>query len=179
MKIKNLITTIITVSSVALLSTSNIQAEEKDKHEDTHQDKNKETTIGNALEECGIGAVFFPSNKTAAIVSNIIWDLGTTAASSQSSSPSSCAGTEATAALFINKTYPVLEEQFVKGGGTHVTALLDILECDQSAQQGVINNVQSGLTASFSDASFATDTEFNKAKKITALIDQASASCNV
>lgn len=72
------------------------------------------TTIENAFSQCGIGAAIFTKNETAAIISNIIWDLGTTAFSSQTSSPESCSGASTTAALFINETYPVLEEQFVK-----------------------------------------------------------------
>ena len=49
-------------------------------------------SIENAYVQCGIGAAIFKNNKTAAIISNIIWDLGTTAISSQTSSPETCEG---------------------------------------------------------------------------------------
>lgn len=162
MKLKKLIISSIAVSAAAMLSITPVAAQE----------------VENAFEDCGIGAAIFPTNKTGAVVSNLIWDLGTTAVSSQTSSPSSCSGASTTAAIFIDKTYPVLEEQFVKGGGTHVVALMDILQCDESAQQGVIESVQSGLSESFSDNGFATQTQLDKAKSMGALVDKATASCN-
>jgi len=161
---KNLIANAIAISSALILSTSQVSAEEK--------------KIENAFEECGIGAAIFSTNKTAAVFSNVIWDLGTTAVSSQTSSPSTCAGEQTTAAIFIDKTYPVLEEQFVKGGGSHVSALMSILNCGESTQQAVISNVQSGLATSFSDESFATQPQLEKAKQMGALIDQATSACN-
>jgi len=159
MKIKSLATAAIAISSAIILSTSPVSAEE--------------ATIENAFEQCGIGAAIFTTNKTAAVISNLLWDFGTTAVSSQTSSPSTCAGAQTTAAIFIDKTYPVLEEQFVKGSGSHVAALMDILECAESAQQGVISEIQSGLAASFSDSSFATQSQLDKAKQMGVLVDQA------
>ena len=164
MTIKKLLTGTIAISSAIILSTTPVSAEER---------------IENAFEDCGIGAAIFPTNKTAAVFSNVIWDLGTTAVSSQTSSPSSCAGEQTTAAIFIDKTYPVLEEQFVKGGGSHVSALMNILNCGESTHQAVISDVQSGLAKSFSDASFATQTQLDKAKQMGILIDSAISACNV
>lgn len=163
MKIKSLVTSAVAITSAAILSTTPVSAE---------------TNVENAFAECGIGAALFPSYETAAIISNVIWDLGTTALSSQTSSPSSCAGAQTTAAIFIDQTYPVLEEQFVKGGGTHVSALMDILQCGESVQQTVISDVQSGLSASFSDSSYASQSQLDKAKKMGAMLDNAISSCN-
>jgi len=174
MKIKNVVSSLVAISSIVLLSTQ-VQAEEPEQTEETEQ---KEQTVENAFEDCGIGAAIFQSNKTAATISNVIWDFGTTAVSSQTSSPSSCAGAQTTAAIFIDKTYPVLEEQFVKGGGSHVAALMDILECDPASHQAVISDVQSGLATSFSNASFPTETQRSKSIKMGALLDKATASCN-
>jgi hypothetical protein len=136
------------------------------------------TTIENAFSQCGIGAAIFTKNETAAIISNVIWDLGTTAFSSQTSSPESCAGSTTTAALFINETYPVLEEQFVKGSGSHVAALMEIMQCDTSAQSAIVSSVQNELSVSFSDNAFLVASQTEKAKKMSAMVDRAMVSCN-
>jgi len=164
MKIKSLVSSAVAISSAIILSTTPVAAEE--------------TSVENAFAQCGIGAALFPSYETAAIISNVIWDLGTTALSSQTSSPSSCAGAQTTAAIFIDKTYPVLEEQFVKGGGTHVSALMDILQCGEGVQQAVISDVQSGLANSFSDDAFSSQPQLDKAKQMGALLDKATSLCN-
>ena len=54
----------------------------------------------NPWKHCGIGAIIFDDNGTAAAISNIIWDLGTTAVSSKVSSADSCEGKLVTAAVF-------------------------------------------------------------------------------
>jgi len=169
------------VSSALFLSISTTYAEHEEHTNSGHptsSGSSEKRTVTNAYADCGIGASVSPNNATRAIISNVLWDLGTTALSSQTSSPSSCAGATVTAAIFIDKTYPILEEQFVKGGGTHVTALMDILQCGESSHQGVIKSVQSGLASSFQEASFASETQLNKAIKMSALVDQAVASCN-
>ncbi len=136
------------------------------------------TDIENAFSQCGIGAAIFTKNETAAIISNVIWDLGTTAFSSQTSSPGSCAGAATTAALFINETYPVLEEEFVKGGGTHVAALMGLMQCDTSSQSTAITSVQNELAVSFADDDFVSASQSYKAQQMGAMVDRAIASCN-
>ena len=53
----------------------------------------------NPWQDCGIGAMIFPNNGAAAAISNIIWDLGTTAVSTNVSSQESCASEKAQTAL--------------------------------------------------------------------------------
>lgn len=53
----------------------------------------------NAWKHCGIGAMIFNDNETAAAISNVIWDLGTTALSSKISSQESCEGAAAQTAV--------------------------------------------------------------------------------
>ena len=155
----------IVASFIAIIGLSSASAQE-------------EESISNAYEQCGIGAILFPNNKSGAMISNIIWDFGTTAYSSQTSSPGTCNGASVTAAVFIDETYPVLEEQFVKGGGANVAALMSILNCSENSHQQIIEHVQAGLSTSFSDSDFATQSQLDKAKNLDVLIDQSTASCN-
>ena len=48
----------------------------------------------NPWQHCGIGAAIFDDNTTAAAISNVIWDSGTTAVTSATISPGSCEGEE-------------------------------------------------------------------------------------
>ena len=76
----------------------------------------------NPWQQCGIGAMIFPDNGAAAAVSNIIWDLGTTAVSTKISSQESCAGANVKTAMFIQQTFPVLEQEIAQGEGEYVAA---------------------------------------------------------
>ncbi|MEM9839097.1 MAG: DUF3015 family protein [Pseudomonadota bacterium] len=83
--------------------------------------------------DCGIGAMIFPSAnlEVGAGISNIIWDLGTTAVTSAQSSPETCNGLDnVTSAMFIKRTYPTLETELAKGEGEHVTALAALSGAD-------------------------------------------------
>lgn len=151
---------------------------EKHDSASSQEDHGSEKTITNAIAQCGIGALFFPKSESAAIVSNVIWDFGTTAYSSQTSSPGSCNGAQVTAAHFIQETYPVLEEQFVKGGGEHVTALMNILDCGAASHSQVISLVQDDLSASLQSNGFSSASQLEKTKQLGASLDRAITACN-
>ncbi|MFT6789327.1 MAG: hypothetical protein ACJAVX_002700 [Pseudoalteromonas rhizosphaerae] len=97
----------------------------------------------NPWQDCGIGAMVFPENGTAAAISNIIWDLGTTAVSSNISSVGSCEGAGAKTALFIQQTFPVLEQEIAEGEGEYVTAMLNVRGCDASSHGQIVNAIRS------------------------------------
>lgn len=165
MKSTKIRSTIIALSSALAFTATNVSAQDT-------------TEVENAFSQCGIGAAIFTKNETAAIISNIIWDLGTTALSSQTSSPDSCTGAQTTAALFINETYPVLEEQFVKGGGSHVAALMNIMQCEASATASVVSSIQGELATSLSDEAFLASSDYDKAAAMGGMVDRAMGSCN-
>lgn len=114
----------------------------------------------NPWVDCGIGPMLFKETQWAAVSSNIIWDLGTTAVTSNVSSPETCEhANKVAAARFINETYANLEEETVKGNGRHVTAMLDIMGCEGSSHAGITNAVRAdfGLTVGQSDYLQKTD----------------------
>ncbi|MDF3124246.1 DUF3015 family protein [Rheinheimera sp. 1928-s] len=99
----------------------------------------------NPWKHCGIGAMIFDDNGTAAAISNIIWDLGTTAVSSNISSDSSCKGSRVAAAQFINDTIVTIEEETVTGRGDHLTAMLNMMGCEAEAHPAIIDQVRTDL----------------------------------
>lgn len=79
--------------------------------------------IGAIFQECGIGAAIFKDNKDAAAISNIVWDLGTTATLSDLSSPENCKGRHAKVAMLIGKSYDKLETEIAQGQGKYLNTL--------------------------------------------------------
>ncbi|MEM9810628.1 MAG: DUF3015 family protein [Pseudomonadota bacterium] len=86
--------------------------------------------------DCGIGAMIFPDDnlEVGAGISNVIWDLGTTAVTSAQSSPDTCNGTSnVKMAVFIERTYPTLETEIAKGYGDNLDALAAMVGADDEA----------------------------------------------
>ena len=98
--------------------------------------------LGSIFRECGIGGMIFTKTGWAAAISNIIWDLGTTATSSDITSPESCKGSGGSAARFINESYAMLAEQTAKGEGEHLHAMLNILGCQQASHSAIISGIR-------------------------------------
>lgn len=101
----------------------------------------------NPWKHCGIGAIIFDDNGTAAALSNIIWDLGTTAVSSQISSESSCEGKRTKTAMFIQDNFKQVMEQTSEGEGEHIDVMLEMLEVDSEQKATIIANLRSKISS--------------------------------
>lgn len=98
----------------------------------------------NVFADCGIGAMVF-EDDTAAIISNVTWDFGTTALSSKISSPDSCEGVDKDVAEFIINSYDHLTEDAAKGQGVYLTALLDLSGCSAHQHTAAIETIRSNM----------------------------------
>lgn len=96
----------------------------------------------NAWKHCGIGAMIFDDNSTAAAISNIIWDLGTTALSSKISSDDSCEGKRVKVAQLIQDNFNTVMEQTSAGEGEHLTAIMTMLDVPSSKQADAVASVR-------------------------------------
>lgn len=115
----------------------------------------------NAWRQCGIGAMIFPRTGWAAVTSNIIWDAGTTATTSSSSSESQCSGRASTAAKFIHQNYAVLEEETATGKGAHLVTVLNILNCNKGTHGEIINSVRSNFAQDLEAGTPSDEAYFN------------------
>jgi len=113
--------------------------------------------------ECGIGAALF-KNDTAATISNIIWDLGTTAMTSATSSPEVCQAKDAQAAAFIFESYDRLTEESAHGMGEHFAVLMNILEVESEEQKQVMSDVRHSMANVVSSADYALMSQVNRAE---------------
>lgn len=92
----------------------------------------------NPYSDCGIGAAIFPDNGAAATISNVIWDVGTTAITSATLSPDTCTAGSADTAKFILETIDSLESEIAMGKGEHVDALAGLMQCEANADVAAI-----------------------------------------
>jgi len=128
------------------------------------QDANNTGSGPNPYSDCGIGAALFPEHNVGATISNVIWDLGTTAVTSATASPETCSGKNVQAAAFIMETQDELVEEAAKGAGKNLTALLNILEVDIVERDQVIAGLRESLGKDLAGDNYLTLTAQERAE---------------
>ncbi|SEQ53787.1 Protein of unknown function [Amphritea atlantica] len=128
--------------------------------------------------DCGIGAALFKDTHWAAVSSNIIWDLGTTAVTSATMSPETCNAKKMEAAQFILDSYESLVEETAKGQGENISAMLDIFGCQESQQASVIMSVRSDMAKLVSTESYTQESNVTKATAYYNSVSKAVNSCS-
>jgi hypothetical protein len=133
--------------------------------------------------ECGIGGAMFPNTAWAAGSSNVIWDLGSTAFSSATSSPEMCNAKKVKAAMFIRDTYPNVIEETASGQGEHLVALLQIFECSNDSHSQIIQSVRSKVDVQIASEEYSSLSHLDKAAQYYHAVNDTvendfSASCS-
>jgi len=143
-----------------------------------------ERTMEEIYQECGIGgALFGESNPTLAFISNVTWDLGTTAAISNATDGCSV-GSTTTAAIFIHESYIVLESDLAKGEGEYLESLTTLLHCGDQSSDTVVTALRNDFGSVVGSADYSSMTDFEKSNALFQLVaprltDDASVSCAV
>ncbi|MBL8516768.1 MAG: DUF3015 family protein [Betaproteobacteria bacterium] len=127
----------------------------------------------NPFSDCGVGAALFPETKWAAVTSNIIWDIGTTAVISATASPETCNGKKVAAAVFITNTYDTLAEQAAAGKGEHLASVLNILECSTARHDAAIANIRTAMAQKVSAPTYAKQPRLEKAAAMYGVVEAA------
>jgi hypothetical protein len=140
MNMKKIITTVATIAALSLASTHSFAQDSKVKL--------------NPWQDCGLGAMVFPDNGVAAAISNVIWDLGTTAVTSASASEDSCNATRVQTARFVTESLPNLEEDIVKGEGQHLTTMLNLMGCEADQQNVLSTAIRNDFSNVIGNASY-------------------------
>jgi acyl-CoA synthetase (AMP-forming)/AMP-acid ligase II len=126
--------------------------------------------------ECGLGSMIAPNNGAVAAVTNVTWDLGTTAVSSNISSPESCKGGQPKKAAFIHEAYPQLAQDLARGNGKHLATLMTLSGCSAQAQPALVVAVRADLAALTARAGYAQQTRFEQARQLFEAMNERSAS---
>lgn len=131
----------------------------------------------NPWQHCGIGAAIFDDNTTAAAISNVIWDSGTTAVTSATISPETCESEEVKVAQFIDETYDQLAMEAAIGEGEHLTAALGLVGCDANNSASV-SQLRNDLSTVSADTSYSSMSHEDKAYRFYNSLNQAAANCS-
>jgi hypothetical protein len=132
----------------------------------------------NPYSDCGIGAAIFQDMNTAAAISNVIWDLGSTAITSATASPETCSGGAVQTAEFIHSNYDVLAEETARGNGEHLQATLAMAGCSAEDQSAATQTIRSEISNSVFAAGYETKTQIEKSSDFyNALQKTASQAC--
>jgi hypothetical protein len=122
--------------------------------------------------DCGIGAIIAPRNGGVAAVTNVTWDCGTTAISSNVTTPGSCQGGQERAAAFIHESYASLEKDIASGSGDHLNTLLTLAGHD--ADQEFAAALRQGFASVVATPGFSEKSRFEKAQALYELVYQNS-----
>ncbi|MEJ2044796.1 MAG: DUF3015 family protein [Reinekea sp.] len=105
-----------------------------------------ERDFATIYKECGLGAMLFPKDPVIAVITNVTWDLGTTAVSSELTSPETCKGNAAAMVAFVLDTHPQLEQDLSTGEGQYLSSMVSLMGCDS------VNEPTHALRTSFIEA---------------------------
>ncbi|OAD23790.1 conserved hypothetical protein, secreted [Candidatus Thiomargarita nelsonii] len=118
--------------------------------------------------DCGLGAMIAPTNSAVAAVTNVTFDLGTTAISSNLSSPDTCNGGQEKVASFIYNAYEPLEKDLASGSGTYLDSLM--LLAGYTQDQEKLEVLRNGFAKIVANPSYVDQNRFEKAKALYDLV---------
>lgn len=118
----------------------------------------------NPWVDCGIGAMIFKDVAAGAVISNVIWDLGTTAVSSNASSPETCESSRAKGAAMIQQGIDVLETETAQGQGEYVAAVLNTMGCESADHTAVVEAVRADFAKDASVAGYQDKSQTERAQ---------------
>jgi len=143
-----------------------------------------ERTMEEIYQECGIGGLIFgESNPTLAFISNVTWDLGTTAAISNATDGCNV-GSTTTAAIFIHESYDVLASDLARGEGVYLESLTTLLHCGDQTSDAVVTALRNDFGSVIGASGYSSMTDFEKSDALFQLVaprlsNDAATSCAV
>ena len=134
--------------------------------------------VGSAREfadiylECGLGALIAPRTPAVAAITNVTWDLGTTAVLSHVSSPETCEGGKAKTAAFIHESYESLEADLARGQGAYLDSLVMLTGVGETEKASFVHTLRNTLAAHVAKPEYAQQDRFEKAENLYNMIYQ-------
>lgn len=125
--------------------------------------------------DCGIGAMISPKNDAVAAITNITWDFGTTAVSSNVSSPDTCVGGKERLAAFIYQSYDSLEKNLASGHGEYLDTLVDLAGYKTHDKEQFVAMLRKDFTEIVSASMYTNRTRYQKAEALYNLVSKHAA----
>lgn len=124
-------------------------------------------SFGEIYTQCGIGGLLSspvpsPVKEPLAVVSNIVWDLGTTAISSNISSDGTCAGKSEKVVAFISDSYDNLEKEVAQGEGKYLDTLVSMTQPANMTKEAYVASIR----ADFASVAASNDSKYVKAEAL-------------
>lgn len=117
-------------------------------------------SIEHIYEQCGIGGLIFGHiSPIIAIISNVTWDLGTTAVVSGTLSPNACGGVFVARAVFIKEDITSIEQDLASGRGEHLAALNRLMACPTASSHLRTDYAQYTLSLNYQQADKSANAE--------------------
>lgn len=128
----------------------------------------------NPFSDCGIGAALFKDTKWAAVTSNVIWDVGTTAVTSATASPETCSGANVVTAKFIIDNYDNIVEEIAEGEGNHLASMYNVLGCGETSQAAMTSAIRSEMAASVSANNYQDQNLVSKSSHLYSVVNNTA-----
>lgn len=116
--------------------------------------------------QCGLGAMIAPKHEAVAAVTNVTWDLGTTAISSNISSEESCVGGKAKVAAFINDSYENIEKDLAMGNGEYLDTLVSLAKDKSESKDEFIASLRDNFSSIVASNDYNELTTYQKSEKL-------------
>jgi len=123
-------------------------------------------------KQCGLGAMIAPKDPLIAVFTNVTWDLGTTAVSSDMSSAENCKGGKARVASFINQSYDNLEQELASGNGKYLDTLASMTG-NKSSKTQFVSSLRSDFAQVVASVEYSKLSKVQKAEKLYNMIYKA------
>ena len=120
--------------------------------------------------ECGLGALIAPRNEVVAAVTNVTWDLGTTAISSNITSPQTCIGGYGRVASFIYQSYESLAQDLAIGKGDYLNALVTLSGCSKADKSVLVEAIREDFAALVAQPDYKEKTRYQKSEALYNII---------
>lgn len=140
----------------------------------------------NAWTDCGIGGIIADAAfdkgsseaRITALILNITWDFGTTALTSHTASPDTCANRAGAVAAFVGENYETLAKQTAQGEGDHLTALLGFAGCQETQMAASTSMLRNEIAGQISNSDYSQWSQNQKAEAYYQAVMNTSAQCN-
>lgn len=138
--------------------------------------------FGEIYTDCGLGGLIGAAigskedtiANVAAVVTNITFDLGTTAISSNTTSPDSCARGDAKTAAFIYESYDSLETDLASGDGVYLDGLVALAGHKTETRERFIAALRSGFAMLVAAPEYREQDRFAKSEALYNLVNERS-----
>ncbi|MDQ6980093.1 MAG: DUF3015 family protein [Ghiorsea sp.] len=132
-----------------------------------------------AYTQCGLGGIIGNAagddSGIVAIITNVTFDLGTTAVISAATD--GCSGKSGKMASLVNDAYVPLEQDIAQGQGEYLDAMLATAGCD-TADKATVANVRQDFAAEVVAPGYASKTQFEKSEAMFNVFQANTAQCS-